>query len=309
VGKNMRSTLLVLGLLVGFEAPAHAAETLVTILTGPATGTFYPLGSALLSIYGKAIKGVSFTVQATGGAAESLRLLESGDGELALTFADILASAVSSKEAAVVSLRGVASLYPNYVDLVASKASGIKTLADLKGKRVALGPEQSGTALNAAAILKAAGLTLGDFARVDHSPFGNAARMIEGGELDATFQTAGLVRHLLASGKTTLIPIPSDVVANIGDPVYVAGAIPAGTFDGQPAEIPTAAIMTLLLTREAISEDVVYLMTKSLFDHLDLLAQTLPLAKDIDVAKAPFGLPIPLHPGAAKYYREIGLLK
>jgi uncharacterized protein len=156
-------------------------------------------------------------------------------------------------------------------------------------------------------------LNFGDLASVDHTPFGTSARMVERGELDATIQSAGLgaesIRHLLASGKATLVPIPPDVVAKISSPAYVTGTIPASTYDGQPAQVPTISIMNLLVTREAVSNDLVYLMTKLLFDHLDLLAQTHPAAKDIDVAKAPFGLPIPLHPGAERYYREIGLVK
>jgi TRAP transporter TAXI family solute receptor len=184
----------------------------------------------------------------------------------------------------------------------------------LKGKRVSLGAEQSGVAVTAAVILKAAGLTFGDLARVDHASYVAAARMVEQGELDASFYgPAGLgfelVRHILASGKTKLVPIPPEVVAKVGNPAYVAGTIPAGSYDGQPAAVPTAVIMTLLVTREAVSNDVVYLMTRSLFDYLDLLVQTHPAAKDIDVAKAPFGLPAPLHPGAERYYREIGLMK
>ncbi len=178
---------------------------------------------------------------------------------------------------------------------------------------MSVGAEQSGTALNAAAVLKAAGLTTGDLAKVDHSPFGNSARMVERGELDATFQSVGLgaeaIRHLLYSGRATFVPIPSEVIAKIGNPAYVAGTIPAGTYDGQSAEVPTAAVMTLLVTREGVRDDLVYLMTKSLFDHLDLLVQTHPVGKDIDVAKALSGMPIPLHPGAERYYREIGMLK
>ena len=99
------------------------------------------------------------------------------------------------------------------------------------------------------------------------------------------------------------------MIAKIGNPAYVAGTIPAGTYDGQSAEVPTAAVMTLLVTREGVRDDLVYLMTKSLFDHLDLLVQTHPVGKDIDVAKALSGMPIPLHPGAERYYREIGMLK
>jgi TRAP transporter TAXI family solute receptor len=304
--------------LVGFTVPGHAAETLVTILTGGTSGVFYPLGTALSSIYGNAMKGVSVTVQATNGSDQNLRLLESGDGELAFAQADTTADAwAGNKEAGFdapfVRLRGVARLYPSYIQIVASNQSGIKSVADLKGKRVAVGAEQSGTALNAAAILKAAGLTFGDLARVERTPFGNSARLVERGELDATFQTAGLgieaVRHLLASGKTRLVPIPPELVAKIGGPVFLPGTIPADTYDGQPVDVPTASIMNLLETREAVSDDLVYRMTKSLFDHLDVLVQTHPAAKGIDAAKAPIGLPIPLHPGAAKYYREIGLVK
>jgi uncharacterized protein len=316
---KMRSILLALALLVGFVAPSRAAETQITILTSTATGFWYPMGMALSSIYGNAIKGVSFSVQATQGSVENLRLLEAGDGELGFTLADTLASAWAGNEEAgfsapLVRLRGVTPLYPGYIQIVASKESGIKTLADLKGKRVSLGPEQSGIAVNAAVILKAAGLTFGDLARVDHASLVAAARMVEQGELDASFSgPAGLgfelVRHQLASGRTTLVPIPPEVVAKIGNPAYVAGTIPAGSYDGQPAAVPTAVIMALLVTREAVSDDLVYLMTKLLFDHLDLLVQTNPAAKDIDVAKAPFGLPVPLHPGAERYYREIGLVK
>jgi uncharacterized protein len=137
--------------------------------------------------------------------------------------------------------------------------------------------------------------------------------MVEEGTLDADFAIVGglgieLVRRILASGRTTLVPIPSEVVAKVGNG-YVAGTIPAGSYDGQPAEVPTAVIMHLLVTREGVSDDLVYRMTKLLFDHLDLLAQTHPAGKDIDAAKAPFGLPVPLHPGAERYYREIGLVK
>ena len=135
----MRSVLLALALLVGFVAPSRAADTQLTILASSTTGIWYPMGMALSSIYGNAIKGVSFTVQATQASVENLRLLEAGDDELAFTLSDSLANAVSSKEAGSDRLRGVAALYPSYVHLIASKESGITTLGHLKGKRVSLG--------------------------------------------------------------------------------------------------------------------------------------------------------------------------
>jgi len=135
--------------------------------------------------------------------------------------------------------------------------------------------------------------------RVDHKERGETKLVVQ--EIEPFDPTP---EEIAAAGEP-----PPDVVAKIGSPAYVTAAMPARTYDGQPTEIPTASIMNLLVTREAINDDLVYLMTKSLFDHLDQLVQTHPAARDIDVAKAPFGLPIPLHPGAARYYREIGLVK
>jgi uncharacterized protein len=314
----MRFLLVVFGLIFAIVNFGYAEESLITILTGGPNGVYYPLGTTLSSIYTQAIPGTLVTVQATNGSVENLRLLEAGDGELAFTLGDTLADAwAGNKEAGFAAplrkLRAIAKIYPNFIQIVASDRSGIKTLADLKGKNVSVGPKGSGTELNAAAIFKAAGFSFSDLAKVDHSPFGNAARLVLEGKLDATLQSAGLgvesIRHLLASRRTRLIPIPADVVAKVGSAVYVAATIPANTYDGQAADVATATIPNFLVTRVGVSDDVAYLMTKSLFDQLDRLVLTHPAAKGISVKMATIGLPIPLHPGAARYYREIGLLK
>lgn len=314
----MRPILIALGVILAIAKPGQGAETLITILTGGTSGIYYPLGTALSSIYVKAIPGANVTAQATAGSVQNLRLLEASDGELAFTLGDSLAEAwAGNKDAgfdgSLTKLRAIARIYPNFIQIVASNRSGIKTLADLKGKRVSVGAKGSGTALNAAVIFKAAGFTFNDLATVDHTPFASSVRLVEQGSLDATLQSAGLgvesIRHLLASGQSTLIPIPSDIVAKVDSAVYVAAIIPAGTYDGQPADVPTASVPNFLVTRERVSDDVAYQMTKSLFEHLDQLVQTHPAAKDIDVKTAATGLPIPLHPGAERYYREIGVLK
>ena len=314
----MRLTLIALSVILALAKAGHGTETLITILTGGTSGIYYPLGTALSSIYAKAIPSANVTVQATAGSVENLRLLEAGDGELAFALGDSLADAWTGNQQAgfdkpFAKLRAIARIYPNFIQIVASNRSGIKTLADLKGKRVSVGAEGSGTALNAAAIFKAAGFTFNDLAKVDHTPFASSVRLVEQGSLDATLQSAGLgvesIRHLLASGQSTLIPVPADIVAKADSAVYVAATIPAGTYDGQSGDVPTASVPNFLVTREGVSDDVVYQMTKSLFENLDQLVQTHPAAKDIDVKKAARGLPIPLHPGAERYYREIGIIK
>ena len=314
----MRLILTAFGLILAVAKPTGATETLITILTGSTSGIYYPLGTALSSIDAKAIPGANVTVQATAGSVQNLRLLETSDGELAFTLGDCLADAwAGNKDAGFdvpfTKLRAIARIYPNFIQIVASNRSQIKTLVDLKGKRVSVGAEGSGTALNAAVIFKAAGFTFNDLAMVDHTPFASSVRLVEQGSLDATLQSAGLgvesIRHLLASGQSTLIPIPSDIVARIDRAVYVAATIPAGIYDGQSGEVQTASVPNFLVTREGVSDDVAYQMTKSLFEHLDQLVQTQPAAKDIDVKKAATDLPIPLHPGAERYYREVGILK
>jgi TRAP transporter TAXI family solute receptor len=249
---------------------------------------------------------------------QNLRLLEAGDGELAFTLGDSLVDAwAGNKEAgfdaSFTKLRAIARIYPNFIQIVASNRSGIRTLADVSGKRVSVGAEGSGTALNAAVIFKAAGFTFNELAKVDHTPFASSVRLVEQGSLDATIQSAGLgvesIRHLLASGQATLIPIPAEIVAKVDSAAYVAGTIPAGTYEAQSADVPTVSVMNFLVTREGVSDDIIYQMTKSLFDHLDQLVQTHSAAKEITVKSAAVGLPLPLHPGAERYYREVGIVR
>jgi TRAP transporter TAXI family solute receptor len=299
-------------------ATAAAGETNIVILTGSTSGIYYPLGNALSSIFLKSIPGARSSVQVTQGSVENLRLLQEGNGELAFSLGDTVTAAWRGNQEAgfpspFAKLRGLAAIYRNYVQIVVSEASGIKTLADLKGKRVSVGPKQSGTELNARAVFAAAGVSYGDFARTDYLPFGQSAKLIERGNLDATLQSAGLsvdsIRQLATSVPIRLLKVPKDVVAKIGDPTFVPAVIPGRTYEGQTEDIETAAIVNFLVTREGLSADTVYAMTKALFSNLSQLQQTHPAASGISLRDATNGMPLPLHPGAERYYREIGILR
>lgn len=313
----MRRLLLAAGLAL-FAASPGIAQTNIVVLTGSTSGVYYPLGNALSSIFIKSIPGARSNVQVTQGSVENLRILEAGDGELAFTLGDSLSAAWKGDAEAgfrspLKKLRAVAAIYPNHIHLVASGASGAKRLTDLKGKRVSVGPKQSGTELNARAIFAAAGMTYADFSRTDYLPFGQSAKMIERGELDATLQSAGLgvdsIRHLSTVVPVTILAIPKETVAKIGDAAYQPSIIPARTYEGQEAAAETVAIINFLVTRESLSADTVYAMTKAVFNNLDQMVQTHPAAKGISVKDAATGIPVPLHPGAERYYREIGVLR
>lgn len=313
----VRKALLTASAALVLSASAHAAE-FINVLTGGTSGVYYPLGVALSQIYGKAIPDAKASVQATKASAENLNLLQAGKGEIAFTLGDALSDAwkgdvESGFKAPLKKLRSVAGIYSNYIQIVASADSGIKTLADLKGKRVAVGAPKSGTELNARAILKGAGISYADLGKVEYLPFGESVELMKNRQLDATLISAGLgvaaVRDLAVSIKMVIVTIPADVVAKIGDPAYQSGVIPAKTYEGQSADVTTVVIQNVLVTHEGVPTETVYKMTKSMFDNLDQMVAAHAAAKAIRRENATKGLPVPLHPGAEKYYREVGLIK
>src|SRR5262245_43822948 len=302
----MKRLALATVIAVALNSPA-LAQSSIAILTGSTSGVYYPLGNAISAIFLKTIPGARSNVQVTQGSVENLQLLEDGDGELAFSLGDSLSAAWKGNAEAgfrkpLSKLRGVAAIYRNYLQLVVSEASGIKSLADLKGKRVSVGPKQSGTELNARAIFTAAGLSYGDFSRTDYLPFGQSAKLIEKGDLDATLQSAGLgvdsIRQLATSVAVNLVEIPKDVVGKVGDAAMIPSVIPARTYEGQIHDVQTAAVVNFLVTREGVSADTVYAMTRAIFGNLTQLVQTHPAAGGISLKDATVGMPLPLHPGA-----------
>ena len=152
-----------------------------------------------------------------------------------------------------------------------------------------------------------AGLTYGDFAKVEYLPFGESVELIKNRQLDVTLQSAGLgvasIRDLATSVNIVVVQIPADVVAKVGDAAYQAAVIPANTYQGQTADVPTAAIANFLVTHEGVPTDLVCKMTKSMYDNLDMMVAAHAAAKAIKRENAEKGMPLPLHPGAEKYYK------
>lgn len=316
----LKKTAFALAVSMGalVAAPQAHAQQFINVLTGGTSGVYYPLGVALSNVYSKSIPNSKTAVQATKASVENLNLLQTGKGEIAFTLGDSLSDAWNGKadagfNAPLTKLRGVAGIYPNYIQIVASASSGIKTLADLKGKRISVGAPKSGTELNTRAVLKGAGLTYADFAKVEYLDFGVSVDLMKNRQIDVTLQSAGLgvasIRDLATSLDIVVVPVPADVVAKIGDPAYQPSMIPAGTYTGQAAAVPAIAITNFLVTSSDMKDDVVYAMTKSVYDNLDQLVAAHVAAKDIKLENGPKGMPVPMHPGAEKFYKEKGLLK
>jgi len=318
---TLRSTLRTTGLAATaallLSAPAAQAQQFVNILTGGTSGVYYPLGVAIGKLFGDKIPSVKTQVQATKASVENLILIERGSGELAFTLGDSLKAAWDGDEEAgfkakLGKLRTIAAIYPNYIQLVASADSGIKTLADLKGKSLSVGAPKSGTELNSRAILAAAGMSYKDLSKVEYLPFAESVDLMKNRQLQATLQSAGLgvasLRDLSNSTAITVVSIPKETVDKIGPP-FVAVTIPAKTYTGQDKDVPSAAVINYLVTSSAVSDDLAYQMTKTIFEGLPELANSHVAGKEIKLETAASGSPVPLHPGAIKYFKEKGVLK
>ena len=297
--------------------PAAHAQGFINVLTGGTSGVYYPLGVAIGKIFTDNIPDVKTQVQATKASVENLILLQQGRGEIAFTLGDSLKAAWEGDEEAgfkarLDKLRTIGAIYPNYIQIVATADSGIKTLADLRGKSLSVGAPKSGTELNSRAILAAAGLSYKDIGKVEYLPFAESVDLMKNRQLDATLQSAGLgvasLKDLSTSTEISVVSVPKAVVDKIGPP-FVSVMIPANTYTGQDKDVPTAAVINYLVTSSAVSDDLAYQMTKLIFESLPELANSHAAGKEIKLETAALGSPVPLHPGAIRYFREKGLIK
>jgi TRAP transporter TAXI family solute receptor len=298
------------------SAPAAQAQQFINVLTGGTSGVYYPLGVAIGKIYSDKIPNVKTQVQATKASVENLILLQNGRGEIAFALGDSLKAAWEGDEEAgfktkLDKLRTIGAIYPNYVQIVATADSGIKTLADLKGKSLSVGAPKSGTELNSRAILGAAGLSYKDIGKVEYLPFAESVDLMKNRQLNATLQSAGLgvasLKDLSTSTDITVVSVPKETVEKLGPP-FVPVLIPANTYTGQDKDVPTAAVINYLVTSSAVSDDLAYQMTKLIFESLPELANSHAAGKEIKLDSAAMGSPVPLHPGAIRFYREKGLI-
>jgi hypothetical protein len=314
---NSRSIAAAIATAAIFFAPCAHAQSFINILTGGTSGVYYPLGVAIGKIYSDRIANVKTQVQATKASVENLILLQQGRGELAFALGDSLKAAWEGDEDAgfksrLNRLRTIGAIYPNYIQIVATADSGIKTLSDLKGKSLSVGAPKSGTELNSRAILAAAGMTYKNIGKVEYLPFAESVDLMKNRQLDATLQSAGLgvasLRDLSMSTDITVVSVPKSIVDKIGPP-FVPAMIPANTYTGQDKDVPTAAVVNYLVTSSAISDDLAYQMTRLIFESLPELATAHAAGKEIRLETAAAGSPVPLHPGAIRYYREKGVMK
>jgi hypothetical protein len=302
--------------LMGAVATVYAADNLV-LATGGTAGTYYPFGGAMAKIWNSKIKDMNVTAQTSGASGENVRLINKKEVELALVQSDTLDFAFNATEAFKEPLKGmstIAVLYPEIIQVVVAAAGPIKSIADLKGKKVGVGAPGSGTEANFRQLLDAYGMKKEDV-NAQFLSFSESAEAYKDKHIDAFIVTAGIpnagIMDVSTQNEIRILNIPADVAAKLTQkyPFLAAVKVPANTYKGQTAEVSTVAVNAVLIAGNSLSEAMVYNLTKALFENQAELASAHAKGKELNLQYAVKGVSIPFHPGAVKYYKEKGLMK
>ena len=309
---------LVAGALVASAAACRRGTvTYVTIATGGTGGVYYPLGGALAQLYTTQLPGIVASAQATVASVFNVQAVDLGRADVAFTQGDVAylawSEGTTSRPAPHTHLRGLAVLYVNTVQVVVRADSRIRGIRDLRGRRVGVGAPGSGTEVAARILIEAHGLSYDDV-KVDYLSFAEVAAQMQDRTLDAGFLVASFPVAALTDIATTLgvrlLPVEADAAARIaaGYPFYRPVVIPKGTYRGLDEDLQTVGVDNLLVTHDRLSDDLVYGLTRVLVDSVPELARTHAAAKKI-TAERIARTPLPLHPGAARFYRDRGMLE
>ncbi|GHV26897.1 C4-dicarboxylate ABC transporter substrate-binding protein [Synergistales bacterium] len=291
-----------------------AGKAFLSIATGGTSGTYYPIGGAIAQAVSKGTN-IQATAETGNASAANINLVANKEIDIVFAQNDVTYWAYNGKlmfKSPLKNLRAVAALYPEHIQLVTTAESGIKTINDLKGKRVGVGAPGSGVEGDVRAIFDASGLKYSDM-KVDFLDFGATTSRFKDNQIDAGFVVAGYptaaIMDLATTKNITLMNFSPEALKklNAAYPYFVASTIPANTYRGITTEIATPSVMAILVTHDGVPENVIYEFTKALFANISDVHAAHAMAKNIRLETALNGLTAPLHPGAAKFYAEKGM--
>ena len=296
-------------------AACGGGSSKMTMGTGGTAGTYYGYGG-VLGQYIKNKAGIDVTVVSTDGSKANIQGIDAGDYQLGTVQSDVMAYAWAGtrsfeSDGKVDSFRVVAGLYAEAVQLVTLNPD-IKSVADLRGKKVSIGAPGSGVYFNAVDVLAAAGMTVDDI-QAQYQSFADSADALKDGLIDAAFVVAGAptpaITELCVSKQAYLVPIDGEVAEKmmLDCPFYTTYVIPAGTYQGQDKDITTVTVKATLIVSADASEDDVYKLTKAIFENMEAIAKENAKGKELSLENATEGMTAPFHKGAAKYFAEKGI--
>lgn len=304
------------------QAVLAQSRTFFGIATGGTGGTYYPLGGMLAQLISNTAElpdtKLSATAETGNASVANTKLLARGEIESAFAAADILDAAYRGvgqfEDGKIENIRAIGALYPETVQLVVRADSGIEKFEDLAGKSVSSGSPGSGQWQLLGDLLEAHGLKREDVSE-DFSSFSQSVEKIKDGNLDASLITAGTptasVTELANGHDIRIVPLNGPAIAKLQEkqPYYVNAILPAGSYKGVDEDVETLAVRAIWATHDQVSEDIIYAVTKALYENTETLGKVHPKGKEISADTALQSVSIPVHPGAAKYYAEIGVSK
>ena len=293
----------------------------VTVLTGPTSGIFFPIGGAFSSHLRHI--GYRTSVTATGATVENIRFILSGQGEMAIAMSDAVIQAIQAYgafegQSPATELRAMMGLWPNYVQIVTVEGSGIKSFEDMRGRRIGVGAPNSGVELNARMMFEAHGMTYAD-ANVDFLSYGQAIEQMRNGLIDAAFVTSGLgnatIRELSANNNVAFVPVEGEGLRRLLElyPFFIESHIPAYIY-GTAADTPTVSVMNIMLVSDTLPSNVVYDILESVYSEEGMETISASHSNALNhimlstALRGISGTVIPFHDGAVEFYRSRGMM-
>lgn len=296
---------------------AHAQKKYVSIASGWVVGVYFPLAGAISRIAHEKLPDIKITVESSGASVANAKLIASGDADMAILQNDIALYALQGIkpmfDKPVPNIRGMTALYPEHCQIHARKDAKIASVRDLKGKRVAVGPLGSGTEQNTIQILEAYGLKFEDLAKVERLTAAESGDYLKDGRIDAAFYTTGVGASAIVDPAITvdsmIVPIDGAQADALVKkyPFYSKDKVPAGIYKGVDRDVPTVAVLAILVVKAELDADMVYRITKAIFENIRTIEGAHAKGKEVKLEKALIGMPIPLHPGAEKFFKEKGI--
>ena len=314
--KKIIALLLALTMVFALCACGKSA-TKLTYATGGTSGTYYGFSGVIANVLNEKLKDtLSLNVESTGASKANIQLLASGDADIAIVQNDVMYYAYTATDLfaggdAITSFSAVCSCYPVYVQILARK--DVTSVDQLRGLKVSVGDAGSGTEFNAKQILAAYGMSFDDIV-VSNQSFADSADSLKNGTIDAAFVVAGYpttaVTELATSFDFNLLPIDDAHAAALQADYgfYYYGVIPGGTYKPVADDVPAVAVMATIVASNKVPADVVYAFVKGLFDYKDDITAGHAKGAELDLNTAVSGVSIPWHDGAAKFYKEKGLM-
>lgn len=295
-------------------APA-LSQTQLSIATGGTGGVYYPMGGGLAEVINKHVEGYSATAEVTGASVENMGLIATGDADLAIALADTVQQSYAGtgrfEGQQLPMIRAIGSLYANMVQIVTLADSGVASIDDLKGKRVSVGAPGSGTEVNAQTLLAANGISFDDF-EAQRLNFNETADALSNGDIDAGFWSVGAptssILNLATTKNIRVVGLTEAQIAaaDAADATFAPLTLAGGVYTGVDEPVATIGVPNVLVVSSEMDEETVYQITKAMFENIAEMQAVHPAANETTVEFTMNATPVPLHPGALRYYEEIG---